>query len=92
VDNAYADVLSCPNAEFHSSLPDAQSKMIINIGSMIHRRILSTGTHPAMAQPHNDQGSNEEHFLLYIWKELLEQPNYSINHLSSVVAATETSM
>jgi hypothetical protein len=66
--------------------------MVNSIGSMVRRGIHSTCTDPAMAQPSNDQGSNEEYLFLYISKELLKQPSYSINHLSSFVAATETSI
>jgi len=59
---------------------------------MIRRRIHSTGTDPARAQPHNDQGSFDEDFLDYVPEELIEQPDNSFNRLSSFVAATEASM
>jgi hypothetical protein len=55
---------------------------------MIH----STGTDPAMAQPHNDEGSIDEDFLDYLPEELIEQPDNCFNRLSSFVAATEASM
>jgi len=45
-----------------------------------------------MAQPHNDQGSFDKDFLDYIPEELIEQPDNSLNCLSSFVAATEASM
>ena len=45
-----------------------------------------------MAQPHNDQGSFDEHFLDYVLEELIEQPDNSFNRPSSFVAATEASM
>jgi len=67
-------------------------KKIDNIRSMIRWRIHSTGMDPAMAQPHNNQGSFDEDFLDYIPEELIEQPNNSCNPLSSFVAATEASM
>jgi len=54
--------------------------------------INSTGTDPAIAQPHNDQGSFDENFIDYVPEELKEQPFNSVNHLSSFVAATEASM
>jgi hypothetical protein len=59
---------------------------------MIRQMILSTGTDPAMAQPHNDQESLNEEFLDYVPEELKEQPENSCNRLSSFVAATEASM
>jgi len=66
--------------------------MIDDIHSMIRQRIHSTGTDPARAQPHNDQGSVEEDFFDYILEELIEQPDNSFTLLSSLVAATEASM
>jgi len=80
------------DGDFCSSSPDVQAKEIDNIRSMIRRRIDSTGTDPAMAQPHNDQGSFDEDFLDYVPEELIEQPDNSFNRLSSFVAATEASM
>jgi len=59
---------------------------------MIRRRIHSTDTDPAMAQPHNDQGSFDEVFIDYVPEELIEQPDNCVNRLSSFVAATEASM
>jgi len=92
VNNACTDVFRRLDADFRSSSPEVQAKRIDNIRSMICRRILSTGTDPAMAQPHNDQGSFDENLLDYIPEELIEQPNNSFNRLSSFVAATEASM
>ena len=63
-----------------------------NILSMICGRMHSTGTDPVMAQPHNNQGRFDEDFLHYVPKELMEQPDYSFNRLSSFVAATKSSM
>jgi len=77
---------------FIYSSPEVQYKMIDNICSMIWQRIHSTGTDPAMAQPHNDQGSSDDDFLDIVQEELLVQPENSFNHLSSFVAATEASM
>jgi len=45
-----------------------------------------------MAQPHNNQGSFDEHFLDHIPEELIQQPDNFFNCLSSVVAATEACM
>ena len=42
------------------------------IRGIICEMIHSTCSDPAMAQPHNDQGSIDEDFLDYIPKELLE--------------------
>jgi hypothetical protein len=92
VNNAYTDVFRRLDTDFRSSSPEVQAKKIDNIRSMIRRRIHSTGTDPAMAQPHNDQGSFDEDFLDYVPEELIEQPDNSFNRLSSFVAATEASM
>jgi len=92
VDNACTDVFRRLDADFPSSSPEVKAKKIDNIRSMIRRRIHSTGTHPAMAQPHNDQGSFDEDILDYVPEELIEQPDNSFNRLSSFVVATEASM
>ena len=92
VNNVCTDVFRRLDADFRSSSPEVQAKKIDNIRSMIRRRIHSTGTDPAMAQPHNDQGSFDEDFLDYVPEELIEQPDNSFNRLSSFVAATEASM
>jgi hypothetical protein len=42
-----------------------------------------------MSQPQNDQGSNTEDIIDYVTEDLIEQPNNSLNHLSTLVAATE---
>jgi hypothetical protein len=59
---------------------------------MIRRRMHSTGTYPAKAQPRNDQGNFVEDFLHYVPEGLIEQPDKSFNHLSSFVAAAEARM
>jgi hypothetical protein len=92
VNNASTDVFRRLNTDFLSSSPEVQAKKIDNICSMIRRRIHSAGTDPAMAQPHNDQGSFDEGFLDYVPEELIEQPDKSFNRLRSFVAATEASM
>jgi hypothetical protein len=63
-----------------------------NIRSLIHQRIHSPGTDPAMTQPHDDQGSVDENFLHDIPEELIEHPNNCFNCLSRFVAATEPIM
>jgi len=92
VNNACRDVFRRLDADFHSSSPEVQVKRRDNIRSMIRRRIHSTGTDPAMAQPHNHQGSFDEDFLDYVPEDLIELPDNSFNRLSSFVAATEASM
>jgi hypothetical protein len=44
-----------------------------------------------MAQPHNNQGSFDDAILQYIPAKLMEQPDNSVNCISSCVAATEAS-
>jgi len=61
--NACTDDLHHLDVDFHSFWPEVPARKIDNIGSMICQRIHSTGTNPAMAQPHNDQGSIDEDFL-----------------------------
>ena len=92
VNDAGTDVFCCLDADFCCSSPEVQARKIDNIRSMIRRRIHSTGTHPAMAQPHNNQSSFDEDFLHYLPEDLIEQPDNSFNCLSSFVAATEASM
>jgi len=92
VNDAYTDVFHCLDADFHSSSPEVQHKKIDNMRSMIRPRIHSTGMAPAMAQPHNDQGSFDEGFHDYFPEELIEQPDNSFNRLRSFVAATEAIM
>ena len=87
VDTACTDVYHHLNVDFCSSLPEVQAKKIDNICSMIHQRIHSTGMDPAIAQPHNDQGSFDENFLDYVPEELIEQPDNSFNCLSSFLVA-----
>jgi len=92
VNNACTEVFRHLDKDFHFSSPEVRAKTTDNIRSMIRRRIHSTGTDPAMAQRHNDQGSFNEDFLDYVLEELIEQPDTSFNLLSSFVAATEASM
>jgi len=90
--NACTDVFRRLDVDFCSSSPEVQANKIDNICRMIRRRIHPTGTDPVMAQPHNDQGSIDEDFPDYLPEELIQQPNNSLNHLRSFVAATEVSM
>jgi len=92
VNKACTAVFHRHNADFCSSSPEVQAKLIDNICSMIHRSIHSTGMDPAMAQHHNDQGSFDKDFLLYVPEKLIEQPESIFIWLSSFVAATEASM
>jgi len=92
VDNACTDVFCHLNADFRCSLLEIQAKKINHICRMIRRRIHSTGMDPAMAQPHNYQGSFDEDLLDQVLEEVIEQPNNSFNRLSSFVTATEPSM
>jgi len=92
VNHACTDVFRRLDADFRSSSPEVQAKKIDNIRSMIRWMIHSTGTDPAMAQPHNNQGGFDEDFLDYVPEELIEQPDNSFNRLSYFVAATEASM
>jgi len=92
VNNACTDVFRRLDADFGSSSPEVPAKKIDNIRCMIHQRIHLSGTNPAMAQPHNDQGSFDEDFFNYVPEELIEQPDNSFNRLSSFVAATEARM
>jgi hypothetical protein len=59
---------------------------------MIRQRNHSTGTDPAMAQPHNDQRSIDVYFLALLQQELIEQSDNSFNCLSSFLAASEAIM
>jgi len=88
VNNACTDVFRRLDVDFCSSSLEIEAKTIDNICSMICRRIHSTGTDSAMAQPHNDQGSFDEDFIDYVPEELIEQPNNSFNPLSSFVEAS----
>jgi len=90
--NACTDAFRWPDTDFHFSSPEVQATKVDNICSMIRRRIHSTGTDRAMAQPHNDRGSVDEDFLLNMPEELIEQPDNLFHCLSSFVAATEASM
>jgi hypothetical protein len=78
--------------DFLSSLSEVQASEIDNIRSMICQRIHLAGTDPAMAQLHHNQGSFDEDFLDYVPEPLIEQPDNSVDRLSSFVAATEASM
>jgi hypothetical protein len=44
-----------------------------------------------MPKPHNDEGSIDADSLYYILWKLIELPDNSVYHLSSIVAATEAS-
>jgi hypothetical protein len=90
--NACTDVFRRPEADFRAFSPEVQARKIDNINSLIYQRIRSTGTYPAMTQPHNDQGSVDEAFHDYVPEELIEQPDNSFNRLRRFVAATEASM
>jgi len=92
VDNSCPDAFCFLKVDFHTSLPEVQANKIDSIRSPIHWRIDSTGAHPAMTQPHNDQGMFDENILDYVPYELIEQPDNSFNCISSFVAATEASM
>jgi len=56
VNNACTNVIRHLDKDFHSSSTEVRAKKIDNICSLSRRRINSTGTDPAMAQPHNDKG------------------------------------
>ena len=90
--NASAHVFCRLEADFCSSLPKVQAKRIDHTCSMICQRIHSTGTDPAMAQPHTELGSVDENLNDSVPEELIEQPDNCCNHLSSFIAATEASM
>jgi len=92
VNNACTDVFHRLDPDFCSSSPELQAKNRENIRSLIRRRIHSTGKDPTMAHPHNNQGSFDEDFLVYVPEELIAQADNSFNRLSSFVAATEASM
>jgi len=72
VNNACTDGICCLNVEFLSSSSEVQVEMIYTICTQMCRRIHSTGTDPAMAQPQNDQCGFDEDILDYIWEELIE--------------------
>jgi len=66
VNTGCTDVYRGLNTDFCSFLPEVQTRLIENIDSMIRHVIYSTGTKPATAQPHNDQGSFDEDVIDYI--------------------------
>jgi len=72
VNNACTDVFHRLDADFCLFSLQVQAKKIDNICSMIHQRIHSPGTDPAMPQPHNDQGSFDEYFIDYVPEELID--------------------
>jgi len=92
VDSACTVVPCRLDTYFHSSSTELQAKNIDNIHSLFPRWIHTTGTDPAMAQPHNKQGSIDEGFLHNVPEELIEQANISFNQFGSLVAATKGSM
>ena len=89
---ACTDVFRQLDVDFCSTLPAVQTKKIDNIRSMICCSMQCTGTDPAMAQCHNNQGSCDEDFIQYVPEELIEQSDNSFNHITNCVAATEHSM
>jgi len=80
------------NGDFCASLLEVEARKIEDNCSIIRRRIHSTGTDLAMAQPQKDQGSFDEDILDYIPEELIKQPHNSFDHHSGFVAANEASM
>jgi len=92
VNNARTDVVRHLDTDVLSSSPEVQAQKVHNICSMIHGSIHWTGMDPAIALPHNDQGSFEEEFIHYVLEELIEQPDDLFNCLSRFVADTEASM
>jgi len=78
--------------DFCFSSPLVQAKKVDDICSMIRRTIHSSGPDPAMAHLHDDQATFNKDFLHSVTEELIEQPNDSLNHLSSCVATTEASV
>jgi len=78
VNNTCTDVYHHYDTDFHCSSPEIRAKTIDHIRIMICQRIHSTGTDPAMAQPHNDQRSIDEDFLDYVPEELIEHVRKNI--------------
>jgi len=70
VSDVYADGFRSLHADFHFSSPEVEAEKVVNIHSMIHRMMHSTGTVTIMAQPHNHQGSCNEDFLHSVQVEL----------------------
>jgi len=89
--NACTDVLCRLDADFCSSSPEVETRKIHILHNMICRRIHSTGTDRAMAQPSNNRSSIDEYFLDYVVEELIERPDNSFKRLSGCVAVTEAS-
>jgi len=73
-------------------LPQVQAERIHDFRIMIWGRFHLTGLDRAMALPYNYQGNFDEDFLDYVPEELVEQPNNSLNCLTSYVASTEACM
>jgi len=92
VNDPLTDAFCCLNADFLSSSPVVEAKMLNTGRSIIRQMIHSTGTDPVMAQPHNYQGSWDENFLDDALEELFEQPGTSFNGLNSFFAATAACM
>jgi len=57
-----SEIFCCVDGDFGSSSPKVQSKMIYNTHSLNGQSIYSSGTDPAMAHPHHDQGSIDKDF------------------------------
>jgi len=72
VNTACPDVFRRCDEDFRPFSPEVQGKKIDTICSMIHPKIHATGIDPAMAQPHNDEGSFDEDFHDYVLEEPIE--------------------
>jgi hypothetical protein len=92
VNTACTEQLHHLDRDFCFSSPDFHTMKIGNIHLVSHRTIHSTGTDPAISQPHKDPGSCDENFLDYTPAELIEQPDNSSHHISDFVAATDATM
>jgi len=73
------------DANFLSAFLHVRAKKIHHIRSMIRGWIHSTCTNPVIAQPHNNQGSIYEDVLDSFSQKLIELPDTTFNHLSSLV-------
>jgi hypothetical protein len=85
------DRYCCLDLDFRSYSPEVQAKMMENMRKMISRRIHSTRTDPAMAQPYNAQHRFDEDILDYVPEVLIAQPNNFLDPLCSFVSATRAS-
>jgi hypothetical protein len=95
---SYAMNNLCPVVFGHHNMhclslpPKVEVAEVNNIRSLIHLRIHSTGTDPAMVQPHENLGSIHENLFYFIPEKLIEQSNKTFKHHSSFVAAMEANM